>query len=492
MKPIRRVIATWTAAGLTLLGSTLVADTASAAPLACGSVITASTTLTEDMTCPDGPGLIVMGSGVTLKLNGHTISAGPLETHHVGPYDPPGADPVTEYDVSFTQNDDAGIVVMGDGHTIRGPGTVTHFGAGMMLVNANGNTVDGVTVHENIGVAASSFFGDGIAINNSNNNVVKNSTVTNNGHYSGISLLGASSGNIVTKTLIKDNNHPELCGAEDQNFMSQGVLVNYCGPNTQGLPVSGARPGSNESRPPYAVVFQQNMGFRFEGGAANGDGATNNTLSSSTVTGSGNHGVLFGAYCNDPDCVVPGGEGNVRNTVQSNKVNANGFGSSYGPPSARMFGGQSGGGSGILWFVPSCCPLLPEEHPPGQETVTGNEVNGNARHGITVNFSEGNFVARNKAANNNAAPVVGGAATFNGHDTNGIAPTDGGDTPCDSNVWQYNSFGAIGGPTPPNYSVNQACVGAKPPKGGTLEHGADAGVSARGFARGQQGSPEEL
>ncbi len=513
---LRRALHITLTISLLALGTALI-GTATAAPLACGTTITQSATLTEDMECPNGPGLVVQGNGIILNLNGHTISAGPLQTQHVGPYDPPGTvdGPDTEYDVVFTKNDDVGILVMGSGNTVKGPGTVKHFGAGLMVINGDGNTIDGISAIDNIGTPTAGFFGDGIILNKANSNVIKNSTIQGNGWYSGISILGDSRFNDIHTNVIKDNYRPEICGATDETIVGDpdgsgpqpfGTYL-FCGPNgdpnttDDDLPVWAAGPG--ETRPAYSVIFQQSMGIRFEGDDDNGNGARDNTFRNNNVTGSGNHGVFFGAFCNEDGdgnpfvCTAPGGEGNVRNTVKGNKINANGFGSPYGP-SSRMFGGLSGGGSGILWFIPSCgtpagsnnCPGNPAEHPPGQEKIEGNEVNGNARFGISVNFSQGNTITRNKASGNNAAPVAGGAATFNGHDTNGIAPTDGLDSPCDNNKYQYNSWGSIIGGSP-NLSVNQPCLGAKPPKGGQLDHGSEPGASIASFARGRQGPPEQ-
>lgn len=448
---IRRALGAVTASGLTLLGTVAIAPVAEAAPLKCGTVVRKSITLTHDMTCKQGPALVIAGSNITVDLGGRTLT-GALTTVHVGPYDPPGAaDGTTEYDVSFSSNPAAGIQLSGSGVLLKGPGTVRHFSAGIHIKKTTGNTVQGVTVDSNIGPAAGTYLGDGILLESASNNTLTGNTVTNNGPFSGIGLFGASKSNTISGNAIEDNNHPELCGAEDQNFTSNGVLVNYCGPNTQNLPVSGARPGTDEKRPPYAVIFQQNMGLRIEGDGPRGTASTDNVATGNTITGSGNHGVLFGSYCYQDDCETPR-EGVRRNTIDSNTINANGFGSTYGPPNARMFGGTTGGGSGILWFNIAA-------NPPTEEVVTNNTVNENARHGIDVGTGKNNVITGNTFSMNNAA--TGGGETNNARDGNGYGTNTA--PPCDNNTWADNIIGPIQGPSPPNFPVNQACVNGHTP-----------------------------
>ena len=60
----------------TVMGGLLVGTgQAGAGPLACGSTITASTTLTADMTCP-GDAILIGAPGVVLDLGGHTLTGG--------------------------------------------------------------------------------------------------------------------------------------------------------------------------------------------------------------------------------------------------------------------------------------------------------------------------------------------------------------------------------------------------------------------------------
>ena len=47
---------------------------ASGQPVACGQVITEDTTLENDLSCP-GDGIVIGADGITLDLNGHTVSS---------------------------------------------------------------------------------------------------------------------------------------------------------------------------------------------------------------------------------------------------------------------------------------------------------------------------------------------------------------------------------------------------------------------------------
>lgn len=447
MNKVRRAIGAATTAGLSLLGTMVVADTAEAAPLACGTVITKSTTLTDDMNCTTGPALIVQGNGVVLKLNGktisgflvtrtvtHTVSGVPL-TYTVKWSGVPSPGPVPS-------DGAAGIRVSGARNKIVGPGTVRWFGAGILLAGATASSVSGVTTDENIGPAGTRFLGDGIVTLNSSGNTISNNTISNNGPYSGVTLLGDSDNNTVSGNIVKSNNHANLCG-----------------------PVTGCSLG----RPQGAITFQQNFGVRYEGEGANGSGASNNMVQKNTITDSGNHGILFGSYCPEPTCVVAG-EGNVNNTADGNTVTGNGFGYRVngvpvGPPNSSMFGGQDDGGNGILLFTVG-------PNPPAYETITGNTVKGNARHGIDVGRGNFNTIVGNKVSGNNAAPVADPCpadcgATFNAVDSN-TSP------PCANNSWNNNTFGGLVTYNPNlagDADTNQECVARHPGNSGKIPPG---------------------
>lgn len=76
--PTSRRLARRVAAVLTALAGVAVAPAAASASegsaLACGTVVTASVTLTHDLLGCAGAGLVVGASGITIDLNGHTVA----------------------------------------------------------------------------------------------------------------------------------------------------------------------------------------------------------------------------------------------------------------------------------------------------------------------------------------------------------------------------------------------------------------------------------
>ncbi|MGH9177888.1 MAG: right-handed parallel beta-helix repeat-containing protein [Acidimicrobiales bacterium] len=203
-------------------------------------------TLTADIgPCVRG-GLIIGANDITLDLGGHRV-----------------------FGKSRT-GDGIGIAVPSHtGVTIRN-GTVAQFDAGVVIDGGSANLVENLTANFNQGGARSDF-GDGILISDSSGNTVQNNNVTNNGPFSGVSLLGVT---------------------EDNEILSNVVTSN-------GVPATG------------------NDGIRIEG-----PGAANNLVQGNTVTGSTLDGIaVFRGV------VTPGGPSlNNGNRIIGNAVTANGFG----------------------------------------------------------------------------------------------------------------------------------------------------------------------
>lgn len=407
---IRRAFGAVTASGLVLLGATAIAPQGASAAtnVTCGQVITASIKLKNDLHCPTGVGLVVQGNNIQVKLDGHTISSDlvTLSVTEDSILNDPSSPDIT-YTTKSANDMFGGIRVDGSNNLLKGPGTVTGFAAGVVITGpGGGNVVNGLTVSENIGPAGTDFLGDGILIMESSNNTVINNVVTKNGPYSGVATFGDATKNTIKGNTIADNDQGILCGVPT---------------------------GCTQNRPYGAITFQQDMGVRIEGDGPNGEGATDNVVRANTVTGSGNHGIFVGAYCHLDDCDTAL-EGNIKNKVINNVSNGNGFGYRVGGvltgrPAASMFGGPTGGGSGLLFFNVG-------PNPPTLETVTGNTINGNARHGIDTGGTSGSVFTGNTATGNDVA--VGGAATYDALD-----PIPG----C-GNTWSANTFGV----------VNQPCV----------------------------------
>jgi parallel beta helix pectate lyase-like protein len=148
-------------------------------PLHCGATIKHSTKLTQDLTNCPGVGLRIGADGITLDLNGHTISA------------------------AAKRNPKAhGILNVGhDRVTIRG-GTVKGFGAyGVRLAQVQRNHVQGVTMTANF---------TGIGLVESSHNLVERSAMTGS-RFTGVNLTGG------TANLVE---HNEIAGS-----IGPGVLL---------------------------------------------------------------------------------------------------------------------------------------------------------------------------------------------------------------------------------------------------------------------------
>lgn len=196
MRRVRKRAAVVAAVGL--LASLGVVSPAQAAHVECGQVITADTTLDGDIgPCTDN-GIVIGADGVTLDLNGHTISG----------TDQPG--------------DGAGVLLRNiRGATVFG-GTVEDFDGGVVIEGGGGNSVGLITARDNIGsssqnVVAGVLYGDGIAVLASTDNRIVQNTVVGNGPFSGIGLYenpdtdhpgytrGPTTGNVVQRNVVADN-----------------------------------------------------------------------------------------------------------------------------------------------------------------------------------------------------------------------------------------------------------------------------------------------
>jgi parallel beta-helix repeat protein len=283
--------------------------------IGCGTEITQSTTLGGDLKCPKGgPALTITADNVTLDLGGHTVSGDPKHT-----------------------GDNAGILLKNvKGCTVKN-GTVQGFDAGIVIAGGSGNTIQGITLQDNIGNPDGDF-GDGIVVNGSSKNRIEGNTVQRNGPFSGIAIGPDSQGNEVKGNTVTDNN------------------MMHTGDKTQG---------------------NQDMGIRIEGPAAD-----KNKVTANTVTGSGANGIVVLATCGDPNSSPPcaGTPPNKGNEISNNQCHKN---------------GTSGRGAGIALFA------MANPVPPTQTTITGNAANENVSFGITVDAgATKNKITKNSAHKN--------------------------------------------------------------------------------------------
>ncbi len=199
VRRFRRGISTGAALTLLVLSTSL--DGAAAAPppqaaatVTCGETITKNTTLVADVgPCP-GDGIIIGADNVTLNLNGHTISgtAGPGDGNAAG--------------VRLANR--TGVTLTGLPGQSGKKGTISGFDAGVFINRGSGNTIENLTIVDNVGPAnleALPLLGDGVVLFYSANNRIVNNLVARNGHYDGIGVFGeGSNDNLIQGNTVED------------------------------------------------------------------------------------------------------------------------------------------------------------------------------------------------------------------------------------------------------------------------------------------------
>lgn len=252
------------AAGTTLLcTTTFVGSAAGQDTVGCGDVITEDTTLTADIgPCP-GHGLIIEADGVTLDLGGHTVTGDPNARR---------------------APDKAGVLSYRSSGVTVTNGTVENFDGGVVIRGGSGNTVRRVTTRDNVNYRIPTGrdstiddidretgpfcdYGDGIALFNTSDNMIEHNEVTGNGPYGGVSLVGNSDDNTVSKNKILDNDvlnvNPDgeitICGGPpgvmSEGRMSMTIGVKIEGPGAEHNLVEGNQV-RNASMAGVAVVGQ--------------------------------------------------------------------------------------------------------------------------------------------------------------------------------------------------------------------------------------------
>ena len=217
-------------------------DTSTAVPLSsslsCGQVIKQSVKLTANLDCKTD-GLIVGSDGITIDLNGFTLTGPGDKSSKVG--------------VMFADN---------DGVTVQGPGTIENFQAGALFSGGEDNKISRVTFTENeiavfetgsknvaiednlmfgnsIGVAAHSSSGSklttnlfksndlaGVTLVNSANNELSMNTIQ--GSVNGIFLDGQSTKNNVNSNNVLQNRGVDL---NNGNGLPTNINDNVFGDN---------------------------------------------------------------------------------------------------------------------------------------------------------------------------------------------------------------------------------------------------------------------
>ncbi|MCA1683711.1 MAG: right-handed parallel beta-helix repeat-containing protein, partial [Actinobacteria bacterium] len=220
--------------------------------LACGKVITQSTTLTEDIGPCYHDGVIVRADNITLDLNNKRV-------------------------YSFLRPSDgnaAGIRLPGrKGVTVKN-GTVSGFDAGVVVGGGGSNTLTGLTVKDNIGPdTVTTTLGDGIFIEASASNKVVGNTISHNGIFDGIGIYEPqSNSNIVENNVIENT-----VGPSDRGPAGQGIIINGATEGATPTHVESVRVANNVVRDNASagIANVNHVRGSIVGNTVTGNGATN-------------------------------------------------------------------------------------------------------------------------------------------------------------------------------------------------------------------------
>ena len=399
--------------------------------LSCGQVITKSTTLTADLGPCSGNGIIIGADNITLNLNGHTISGTP------GPGDGNAAG------VRLPMR--SGVLVTGQPGNSGKTGTITGFDAGVVVNGGSANTVENLTVRDNIGPNDSTAtLGDGIVLFSSADNTIRNNTVDHNGLYDGIGVLGSGShrNTVAANTITRSVSGTDL--GTGVGVVLSGVIDEATGDMIHGNKVVDNLIQANAGAGSSNVNVQDGLIAR-------------NTIEDNGHVMRPGNGIGLRTGVN-PDSRIG------HNVVQNNAIRRNGgkgieniFHSNENQFLGNTIEGNGGGSDALAGIL-----IDPEGSGPsagGGHLVSGNTVRQNDRFGIRLQGDPGERPDNNRIENNIVTdhPVVGIFFTYHDSGTNYIVSNyavnnsgfadllDGGTLfngvpDCDNTVWADNTY----------------------------------------------------
>jgi len=365
-------------AGLAAVGLVALAGPASADPVGCGGVVTASVVLQQDLTCT-GTGLTIGASNITIDLNGHTLTGTATGTHFGSPGITfafvPGGSPY----VGVTIKDGT---IQGFDVGIRGSGgSATSYSRLRLVNNGTGLQYDHSAPSPD-SLRSSLISGNAIGIelaafNGPQRLAASHDEIADNG-------VGIYSTQVNASTLSHNDIHDNGTGV--RLFQSDGWVVehNSIHDNDVGVLLTEST-GTAISK---NTISQNRIGVRFE--LQFRSAGTANSVVDNVFESNGAAGVLAQA-----------GPGGVSGVISGNTFTKNGF----APAGTTDAAGQAvddglhvstaGGGSASLL------------------TVTGNKATGNADYGIEApGVQDG---GRNAASGNgNPAQCIGVSCRVHG------------------------------------------------------------------------------
>jgi parallel beta-helix repeat protein len=197
--------------------------------LSCGQVIKQSVKLTANLDCKTD-GLIIGADGITIDLNGYTITGPGDKSSKVG--------------VMFADNDDV---------TIQGPGTIENFQAGALFSGGEENKISKVSFQnneiaifetgaKNTAIEFNSIFDNsiGVAAHSSSGSSLTTNIFGNN-DLAGVTLVNSASNQLATNTIQGSVNGIFLDGQSTKNTIDKNNVLNNRGVdlnNGNGLPTN--------------------------------------------------------------------------------------------------------------------------------------------------------------------------------------------------------------------------------------------------------------
>jgi len=426
MKAVITKIGLVSAAALVAGGTVGLATPASAAVVSaapnCGATVSTSITLSANIGPCSGDGLRVGADQITINLNGHTISG----------------------DGNYQNGAQAGIRITNHRLvTVKGPGTIKLFNAGVTIEGGSQDTVTGITAtlnracNTNTGTPPQVCFdnnmGDGILMVSTTGNLVQNNIVTFNATTTvasgGISMVFGSSQNQVIDNTVTDNDNTAVrveSGGGTENIIRANAILRSNG-NGVSLVFGAAR---------NHVIGNNVQNNKFLGIRASFDGNSNEIVGNSFIGNS--TGISIGS---------------AKNTIRGNSVMSN-----------TGDGIAVTGGSVFLLDDGTVGDFVRRDN-----VVQSNSVQNNGGNGIVLGCAK-DFVSTNPALANKCLTttyndgsgmpispstndqVLNNGATGNGGSAAGILTRDGSGTPtgtfdlldqnehppCDHNTWSGN------------------------------------------------------
>src|SRR5215217_764039 len=182
----------------------------------CGQVVTQDVTLTSDLNCDNGDGLIVGASDITINLNGYSITSGD-ETGSESPT-------TTAYDGS------SGILVANaENVAISGLGEISGFSRGVTFLGSSGGHLTDVQLANNdIGAVMASSSGTEISRNTFTNNGI---AVVSDGSNGGVTAFNQIVANLREGILLIGSSDNVVAA---NNMYGNGANGIYLDPMSQG------------------------------------------------------------------------------------------------------------------------------------------------------------------------------------------------------------------------------------------------------------------